>query len=154
MEMMKMKMKMKMKKSFASVALALLLVPAVQASEADVKVVTNASTGGVQIKREALRVAFLGTSARWADGQPVLAVDQSVRSSVRARFSESLLSQSVIAVQAHWMSQISSGKGRPPLTKASDAEVIAYVQATPGAIGYVAGDTSIEPGVKVLQVIQ
>ena len=143
----------KMKTSFASVALALLLVPAVQASETNVKVVTNASTGGTQIKREALRAAFLSTSAHWADGQPVLAVDQSVRSSVRAEFSESLLSQSVIAIQAHWMSQITSGKGRPPLTKPSDADVIAYVQATPGAIGYVAGDTDLEPGVKVLRVI-
>lgn len=35
----------------------------------------------------------------------------------------------------------------PPVTKGSDAEVIAFVKATPGAIGYVSGTAS---GVKVL----
>jgi hypothetical protein len=40
----------------------------------------------------------------------------------------------------------------PPLTKTSDGEVLAYVQKSARAIGYVAADAKIEEGVKVIIV--
>jgi ABC-type phosphate transport system substrate-binding protein len=46
---------------------------------------------------------------------------------------------------------VSSGKGAMPKMFASDAEVVAYVRNTKGAIGYVSAG-AITEGVKVLDV--
>ena len=50
-----------------------------------------------------------------------------------------------------WQQQIFAGKDVPPDTKASDADVIAFVSATPGAIGYVSAGAAVA-GVKVVKV--
>ena len=55
------------------------------------------------------------------------------------------------AIAAYWNALIFSGRELPPLEKATDADVIAYVRATPGAIGYVSAGADIA-GVKLLAV--
>ena len=47
------------------------------------------------------------------------------------------------AVANYWQRQIFSGRGTPPPIKESDAEVIAFVAANPGAIGYVSADAEV-----------
>ena len=44
------------------------------------------------------------------------------------------------SVENYWQQQIFSGRGSPPPIKASDQEVLAFVAANPGAIGYVSAD--------------
>ena len=142
-----------MKKRFASVALGLLLAPAAGAADTTVKVVAHPAVPGTQIRRGTLADVFLGRTSRLANGQPIVPVDQSSQSSVRAAFSESVLAQPVAAVQAHWIREIHNRR-RPPLTRGSDAEVMAFVAANRGAIGYVSNSTAIDAGVKEVQVIQ
>jgi hypothetical protein len=63
----------------------------------------------------------------------------------------SVLGRSVGAVETFWQQQIFSGKEVPPPVKASDDDVIAFVKANAGAIGYVSASTSTA-GVKVIDV--
>ena len=56
------------------------------------------------------------------------------------------------AVRSYWLQVIFSGRGVPPPEKPSDKDVIAYVKAHPGAIGYVAATTATDD-VKVLKVV-
>jgi ABC-type phosphate transport system substrate-binding protein len=42
----------------------------------------------------------------------------------------------------------------PPPEKASPTEVLAYVRANPGGIGYVPAGTALPDGVKALKVTQ
>jgi ABC-type phosphate transport system substrate-binding protein len=137
---------------FASVALGLLLAPAAGAPETSVKVVAHPTVPGTQVRKETLADVFLGRASRLANGEAIVPVDQSARSPVRAAFSASVLSRSVAAVQAHWFREISNRR-RPPITRGSDGEVLEFVAATRGAIGYVAASTAIDASVKEMQVI-
>ena len=96
---------------------------------------------------------FLGKVRRWDHGEAVAPVDRSARSSVRAGFSKNVHHKSVGAVKSYWQQMIFSGKGVPPLELHSDAEVVAYVQRNPGAIGYVSGSTSLNK-VKVVEILK
>jgi ABC-type phosphate transport system substrate-binding protein len=118
-----------------------------------IKVVAHPTLPGNQIRKETLAEVFLGRTSRLANGQPIVPVDQSAQSTVRAAFSEGMLSQSVAAVQVYWMREIQKSR-RPPLTKGSDAEVLAFVAANRGAIGYVSAATVTDESVKEVQVIE
>ena len=50
---------------------------------------------------------------------------------------------------AYWTVRRHVGKGAPPRELRSSAEIIAYVQATPGAIGYIPA-AELRPGLNVV----
>ena len=62
-----------------------------------------------------------------------------------------VLGKTVSAVKSYWQQQIFAGREVPPVEKTSDAEVIAFVKANRGAVGYVS-DTAAVTGVRVLRV--
>jgi hypothetical protein len=117
------------------------------------QVIVNPSVTGAQIRREELAAIFLGDRTRWSDGTAIEAVDLSLRSDVRREFSDRVLRLSLLAVQNLWMRRITTGQQRPPLVKPSDREVIAYVAAGPGRIGYVSVSTTLPSRVKPLKVV-
>jgi hypothetical protein len=91
----------------------------------------------------------LKKSTRWPGGEPIRPVDLGTESPTRRRFSEEVLSRSVVAVKSYWQQMIFSGRAVPPPELESDEEVMRYVGKYPGAIGYISGAT--EPaGVKVV----
>jgi hypothetical protein len=57
----------------------------------------------------------------------------------------------VSEVKSYWQQQIFSGRSVPPVEKASDAAVVKFVEATAGAVGYVAPDAPTG-GLRVLKV--
>ena len=135
--------------------LALGLAPAPEAAPAGYKVVVASANPLTAIDRGELAQIFLKNVTRWKDGREIAPVDQSGRSEVRTEFTRDVLEKAgmsrISAVESYWQQQIYSGRGVPPPIKASDAEVVAFVAANPGGIGYVsaAADTA---GVKVLEV--
>ena len=60
--------------------------------------------------------------------------------------------RSVPAVKNYWQSMIFSGRGTPPPEAQLPDQVLAFVRADPGAVGYVPADTELGEGVKVLAV--
>ncbi|NMO20839.1 hypothetical protein HPC49_45060 [Pyxidicoccus fallax] len=114
-------------------------------------VITHPLTGVESITRERLSHYFLKKETRWTSGVEVQPVDLPEESAVRASFSEEVLQRSVQAVRAWWQQRIFSGRGLPPETRASDAEVVQFVRDTPGAVGYVSAGTDVR-GVQVLVV--
>jgi hypothetical protein len=86
----------------------------------------------------------------WDDGTKVLPVDQ-VEGPLRESFSKDIHGKTMVAVKNYWNQVIFSGLGVPPPVKASDPEVLAYVKANPGAVGYVSATAPITE-VKVLRV--
>lgn len=94
---------------------------------------------------------FLKKMVKWSDGTPAAPVNQSKKSPVRDSFTTAVHGKSVAAVDSYWQQQIFSGRDVPPPEKSADAEVVAFVKANGGAVGYV---TNAAPtaGVKVLDV--
>ena len=94
---------------------------------------------------------FLKRATRFGD-VPARPVDQPVKSDVRLAFSDAVLRRTPDAVAAYWEGRVFAGRDTPPVQKASDAEVVAYVAATEGAIGYVAVDAPTR-GVRVVPLL-
>jgi hypothetical protein len=130
-----------------------LVAPAVCADTppAGFKVIANMRVPGTRIPRDTLARVFLGQVSRWGGGSLIEAIDLSSTSTVRQAFSTAVLGMPVEAVRNHWLRLVLSGR-RPPMTKGSDAEVIAFVAANPGAVGYVSEKAEIPRTVHVVEV--
>ena len=115
------------------------------------KVVANSAVPTRSLTRAALAQVFMKKSLRWPDGTAALPVDLPAGSQTREAFSREVHGKGSAAIDAFWQKQIFAGRELPPLTKANDAEVIAYVRATAGAIGYVSPDADAG-GVKAIEM--
>lgn len=115
------------------------------------RLVAHTSVPTRTLSREAVAQIFTKKSVKWQDGSRVTPVDLPVDSKTRESFSRSVHGKSSVAVDAYWQKQVFSGRDLPPLTKASDSEVLAFVGTMPGAIGYVSPGADAS-GVKVVEV--
>jgi len=73
------------------------------------------------------RAPHEGACEGGADGETALPVDLRSDSSVRRKFSESVLKRSVAAIRSYWQQRIFSGREVPPPELDSDAAVLRYV---------------------------
>ncbi len=115
------------------------------------KVIVNTANPVSSITKAEASKLFLKKSSKWAHGAEVQPVELPGSSSVRGSFTQEIHSKKPAAISAYWQKQIFSGRATPPPEKGSDAEVLAYVQANPGAIGYVSSGASVG-GVKVVKI--
>lgn len=83
------------------------------------------------------------------DGVPVTAVNAHSGSAVRNRFLQVFLNQDEDKYTAYWTVRRYIGKGASPRELVSSSEVISFVNATPGAIGYI-DEVDVRPGLNVL----
>jgi len=116
------------------------------------KVIVNPANPTTQLSRLKLGEMFLRKAGRWPDGIPVAPMEPSGKSPVRARFSQETYGKPVIAISAYWQQMIFSGKGVPPPERSNDADIVAFVRETTGAIGYVGSGADLS-GVKVLAIV-
>lgn len=143
-----------------TIALSLLLMPlsavTVDASDGrrgdpEFLVIVNASNPLREVSRDQIAAYFLRRRSTWPNGTGVDPVDLPPDSRARSAFSREVLRRSPGDVSAYWVQEIFAGRSEPPLIKNSDAAVISYVSAVPGAIGYVQTTPGV-PGVHVLVV--
>jgi hypothetical protein len=141
-------MKMKHAKYFLAAA-AILFLGSVSARAADVKVIANPSLGASSVSSDDLKDVYLENkdSLAGAHVQPVLLKGGPAHEA----FLRLYLGKSDSLLQTYYRSLVFTGKGEMPKELASDAEVVAYVARTKGAIGYVSSAASTE-GVKTLDV--
>jgi hypothetical protein len=117
---------------------------------AQVQVVANPSVGASKISASDLKDVFLGGKSTLSDGsavEPVLAEDGATHKA----FLQKYVGKSDHALRTYLKSLVFTGKGSMPKSFRSDAEIVRYVAATKGAIGYVSPTTDTA-GLKKLQV--
>jgi ABC-type phosphate transport system substrate-binding protein len=138
-----------------AIVLAVMIATMIIAQEAkSYKIIVNDSNPINSISKKDLAKIFLKKLTKWDNGSTILPVDQVETATVREAFSKDVLKKTIAATKAYWQEQIFSGRGVPPPEKASDKEVIDYVKANPGAIGYVSQNATIpSSGVKVIEVV-
>ncbi len=83
------------------------------------------------------------------DGISVTAVNANRGSTVRNRFLQLYLSQDEDKYTAYWTVRRYIGKGASPRELSRSADIINFVNSTPGAIGYI-NEADIQPGINVL----
>jgi len=132
------------------VAAGLMIFVPLNAVASDVKVIANASVKADTISAADLKRVFLEEKNSLADGshvEPVLDKD----GRVHAAFLQEYLGMSEDDLQAYYRTLVFTGRGSMPKALGSDAEVVAYVARTRGAVGYVSSAASAE-GVKALAI--
>jgi len=127
------------------------IFPAIAAGQ-DFKVVINDANTTSSINKQGLATCFMKQANTWISGHPVVPVDQPASSEIRQVFSREIHGRNVSAVKSYWQREIFSGRGVPPAERASDQEVLAFVRANPGAVGYVSADADVGAGVRVLAI--
>jgi ABC-type phosphate transport system substrate-binding protein len=133
--------------------LAAVLVPALAAqTTTGYKVVVNATNPVRTLSRVTAMRMFLKKVTTWPDGHPAIPVDQPAGSVARKAFTTEVLKKDTNEVVAYWNQMIFSGRGLPPVSKSSDADVLSYVRENPHAIGYVSGDAKLGEGVKAIGI--
>jgi ABC-type phosphate transport system substrate-binding protein len=116
----------------------------------DIKVVANFSVAASGISVEELRGIFLVTKTSLSDGEhvePVLLRSGAAHDEFLRRY----VGKSETALETYYRTLVFTGKGFMPKALDSDAELVAYIARTKGAIGYVSAATPAY-GVKVLAV--
>jgi hypothetical protein len=134
---------------FACLLLAATDLPAQQA---DYQVVVNVANPVSSMTAKQVSALFLKKTSTWANGVPVKAVDLPEDSAVRERFTRAVHGKSVSAIKSYWQQQIFTGRGTPPVVKASETEALSHVRANSGGVGYVSAGVSLGTNVKVLKV--
>jgi TonB family protein len=131
------------------VAAGLMIFAPLNSVAGEVKVIANSSVKADTISAADLKRVFL-EEKRSLDGmhvEPVLEKD----GPVHVAFLQEYLGMSEDDLQAYYRTLVFTGRGAAPKTLGSDAEVVAYVTRTRGAIGYVSSVASAE-GVKSLVI--
>ena len=129
-----------------------MLVAVIAACAGDVKIVANPSLTAGSISIAELRSVFLLQRRTLKDGssvEPVLGKNGGTTDAFMKRF----LNRDSEEVHTYYQGLVFTGKGSMPKQLSSDAEVVAYVARTRGAIGYVSSDTDTGQ-VKVLAVAE
>lgn len=141
---------MKLVKILAAVA-GLMSWAAPGAFAGEIKVIANPRVRAETISAAELRSLFLEEKIT-LDGthiEPVLEKS----GAAHERFVQEYLGKSEEDLEMYYRSRVFSGQASMPKELGSDAEVVAYVARTRGAIGYVSADASTE-GVKILAVLE
>ena len=118
---------------------------------ANFRVIVHAANASGAMSRTEVSNLFLRKTRRWPDGRVVNPVDLPIRSRLRETFSRAVHRRSSESIGSYWRQQIFSGRSVPPPEKPTDAQVIRFVAANPGAIGYVSTSADISR-VRVLEV--
>jgi ABC-type phosphate transport system substrate-binding protein len=133
------------------VAMAIVLTVRVSAEPSSLRVIINAKSSVTKADKRFVADAFLKKRTHWDDDAGIQPIDLGQKNSVREQFSHDVLDRDVASVRHYWAQLVFSGRGVPPPEVGSEAEVVKFVAAHAGAIGYVSAGTELK-GVKVLEI--
>ena len=139
-------------KSLITISLFSLLVGAGAVRAEAIAVVTHLSTAQESISSEELSRIYLGKSKSFQGGASATPINQADNSKIRQRFEAEVLGMDKRKLKKYWSKLMFTGKGKPPKAMDGDAELLDYIASTPGALGYISGD-SLTDKVKVLMIL-
>lgn len=114
-------------------------------------VIVNPENTVDSVDRDFLRDAYLKKVTEWGGGESIHPIDLPDKYAARARFTEQVVHKTPAQLKTYWNQQIFSGKAVPPPEAESAGEVVRYVLANKGAVGYVPADVDVGKA-KVIRV--
>jgi len=104
---------------------------------AELVVVVNARNGVAAMTRNEVINIFFGRNRLFFNGVEALPVDLEDAHPNRAQFYKLLVGKDVSEINAYWSRQVFTGRMQAPLRFSSTEEVIKWIAANPGGIGFV-----------------
>ncbi|MEZ4527839.1 MAG: substrate-binding domain-containing protein [Desulfobacterales bacterium] len=143
-----------MKKVFAGLALAMTVMCSAL-SFAEILIVANKDVPETALNVQEVQEIFLGKRVQWRDNSRIRFVTVG-DSGIHGLFLKEYVKLSEADWKIYWKRMVFTGRGLPPATIATEAEVIAFVAETKGAVGYVSSDglpeKSEKDSVKIIDV--
>ena len=115
------------------------------------QIIVNPANRVSSVGRGFLSNVYLKKVATWGNDWTVRPVQLSRRFPLREQFTREILKKSPSQLRSYWNRQIFSGKAVPPLEFETQEDVIRYVLANKGAIGYVAAGVNPR-GAKIVKL--
>lgn len=144
---------MRVKQQFLLCFLGLSILAASSAARAqDVLIVTNKTVTISQLTSSQIRDLFMGAKTRFSDGSRAVPVVLK-GGPVHEVFLHRQLGQTPEEFRVQWRKLVFTGQGSMLKEFPSEAAMLEYISATPGAIGYVSRVTNPD-AVKILNVSQ
>ncbi len=120
---------------------------------AQVKVIAHTTVPVGQIDKAMLIDCYTGDALTWTDDIPIIVLDLKAKTKTRKAFYK-YLGKSPSRIKSIWIKKKLSGEGDPPQGFKTEADVIAKVAETPGAIGFVGAGLDVSgANVKTLLTI-
>lgn len=126
----------------------LLFCLATVTAQAEIAVVVNPGVSDT-LDASTISKIFLGKSKRFPSGASATPVNQNEGNAIVDQFNQQVLKRNSSQVKAYWSKLLFTGKGKPPVQLASDADVLQKVASDASAIGYVDA-ASVNDTVKVI----
>lgn len=139
-----------MNKSYLPILFLGLVLTASAAKAQDAVVVANNAVKATEVSSDDLRDVFTGAKSSLKDGSHVTPVTLKGGASHEA-FLKKYVGKSDSAFRAGWRSLVFTGQASMPKTFDTEAALLDYVAATPGAVGYISPDAAHDK-VKTLAV--
>lgn len=134
----------------ATLALIGFVAMSVSSAHAGPQVIVNNDAGVSNVSSETVKNVFLGKTTKLDNGTKVtFAVLKG--GSAHESFLNDVVGKSPSQFLSYWRKLAFSGKGSMPQEFDSEDALVAYVQSTPGAIGYVSEGTATD-GVTVVSL--
>jgi hypothetical protein len=126
------------------------LAVAAAPSASTLKLIANESVTASTISIDEVKEVFLFTAPSFRNGDRIVPVLEE-GGPAHELFLKEYVRKSDAALQTYYRSLVFTGKAKLPKILRTDAEVVAYVAKTRGAVGYVRAETD-SPGTKTLHV--
>lgn len=102
---------------------------------AEIFVFANKDVPDKELQRESVERIYLGKKSQWSDGTRVVPVVLK-SGATHTAFVKKFLDRDASQFSTYWKQAVFTGRGMPPKSFESEAELIEFVSNTPGAIGY------------------
>ena len=132
---------MKTSRLIAFLTVLAVLLSAQVSRAAGIVIIANSSVQESSIDAGSIQKIFLGKKSTWSDGSKVIPV-MLQSGATREAFLKDFVQKSESDFKTFWMQNIFAGKGTPPKNFNTEAELVKFVQDTPGAVGFVAAGTA------------
>ncbi|MFY9328677.1 MAG: hypothetical protein WAO76_11775 [Georgfuchsia sp.] len=107
------------------------------AAVADVVVIVNPKSGVEKLSRDEVVNIFLGRFRQMPSGISAQPADLPPGEPDKAIFYRLLVNKDIAEINSYWARLFFSGRTPPPRQAASDEDLLKWVAATPGGIGYI-----------------
>jgi ABC-type phosphate transport system substrate-binding protein len=120
-----------------------------------VTIVVNLQSSDEDITTSDLAAIYLGRKSSWESGRRIAPALPAERDSLTQSFIRDVLHKSANQYRSYWKRRLFSGGGGLPKTLRPTAEMLEYVERTPGAIGIIAPSAETEGSlVRVVEVTE
>ncbi len=112
-------------------------------------VISNSASDHPELTQKEFEKIILGEKIRWEDGVKVKIALLKTSNSVGSQVAEDVFDMSPNEFNRYWLGLVFEGKCDAPTFFTSEAELMQFINITPGSVGIVSSQTNIDSVAKI-----